>query len=284
MTPSTGSAGSIDYAARWRAIVESRREYMDRLYAALDRTTANYWQGRAGFFRPSVRRQMGPDQFLDRVLGRIQPGMTVLDVGAGGGRYAIPIAAAAKAVTAVEPAEPMVEVMREEATLAGVNNLTIVHGDWLAAEVGPADIVICSHVIYPIADVVPFLTKLREMTRGVCMLYLNVDQPPWEYTELWTQFHDEPMRPQPTYIDAYNLLHQLGVYADVEIVTFQRQSFMAAPTFEAAADRLRDTLILDTTPATTERLHDVLRRVLVQTETGWQMPPRPARAAIISWS
>ena len=284
MTASVTAVEPIDYAERWRQIVEARREHMDVLYARLGRTTASYWASRSDFFRPSARRQVGPDPFFSRMVELLTPEMTVLDVGAGGGRYAIPLAAHAREVVAVEPAEPMVQVMREEAERAGAGNLRVVQSDWQSAVVEPADVVICSHVIYPIADVEPFLTKLDEHAKQVCLLYLNAGQPPWEMQDLWLRFHDEPMRPQPTYIDAYNLLHQLGIYANVEIVSFQRRSFFREPTIEAAAERFRDTLILDTSPETTARLHSVLREVLVETEEGWQMPPRLAKAAIVWWT
>lgn len=277
------AARPIDYAVRWAAMVEARREHMDALYARVDRTTANYWATRRDFFRPSVARQLGPDPFLARVLTHITAHTTVLDVGAGGGRYAIPLAAHAGEVVAVEPAAPMVEVMREEAARAGVHNLRIVPHPWGDAEVAPADIVVCSHVIYPIADVAPFLTKLHQKARKRCYLYLNAGQPPWEDAALWLRVHDEPMRPQPTYIDAYNVLHALGILADVEIVTFSRRSFVGGATIEAAIERFRDTLILDDTPETTVRLHRVLRDVLIETPDGWALPPTETKAAIISW-
>ncbi len=273
----------IDYAERWRQIVESRREYMDGLYARVGRTTANYWASRSDFFRPSVRRQAGPDPFLTRVLDQLTPGMTVLDVGAGGGRYAIPLAAHAREVVAVEPAEPMVRVLHEEAEQAGVTNLRIVQADWLAAAVEPADVVICSHVVYPITDIVPFFRKLDEKTKKVCLLYLNAGQPPWEDPNLWRRFHDEPMRPQPTYIDAYNVLYQMGIRANVEIVAFERTGILASPTFEVAVGRVRDSLILDDSPETTSRLEAVVREVMVHDEAGWRLPTRPAQAAIVWW-
>lgn len=284
MTDDTPTVPPIDYALRWRQVVEARRVHMDALYARVGRDTSNYWAGRSEFFRPSVQRQEGPDAFLATVYDLLTPEMTVLDVGAGGGRYAIPLTAHAREVVAVEPALPMVQVMREEAERAGVANLRIVPTDWLSAEVETADVVICSHVIYPLDDVAPFLLKLNQIGRARCLLYLNAGQPPWELSELWRRFHDQPMRPQPTYIDAYNVLHQLGIYADVRMVTFMRRSYLGAPTFEAAVARFRDQLVLDDSPETTERLHTALRETLVEGPDGWSLPARAAEAAIISWT
>jgi SAM-dependent methyltransferase len=281
---SVADVAPVDYARRWHAIVERRRVAMDALYARLGRTTADYWARRSEFFRPSAHRQTGPDRFLAKVLEFVTPETVVLDVGAGGGRYAVPLAGHARAVVAVEPAAPMVRVLREEAARAGVHNLRIVESDWERAEVEPADVVICSHVIYPIADVVPFLRKLDAKMGRVCLLALHAGQPPWELDDLWRHFHAEPPRPQPTYIDAYNLLHQLGISANVEVYAYDRPGVPGGATLEEAAARFRETLILDDRPETTARLHALLRERLVRTADGWQLPPRRAQAAIIWWT
>lgn len=284
MTVSINTIEPIDYAERWRQIVEVRRVYLDNLYARLGRTTENYWASRADFFRPSLRRELGPDPFLKKVLEFVTPETTVLDVGAGAGRYAVPLAQHARKVVAVEPAPPMVQALREEVEHAGLRNLHIVVSDWENAAVDPADVVICSHVIYPISEVVPFLRKLDAKTKQVCLLHLNTGQPSWEMPELWLRFHPEPVPPQPTYIDAYNLLHQLGIYANVMIVSFVQRGPAGGMTQEEAVERFRERLVLDDSTETTERLRAALREVLVETPQGWQMPPRPVTTAIIWWT
>jgi SAM-dependent methyltransferase len=273
----------IDYAGRWREIVEERRRYIDALYARLGRTTANYWASRAQSFRPSARRDHGPDHFLSRVLQDVTGDSTVLDVGAGGGRYAVPLTRRAGRVIAVEPSPHMVQALRQEAEETGIKNLEIVESAWESAAVGPADVVICSHVVYPLPDIVPFLRKLDQHTRGTCFLYLNCGQPVWELPELWRRFHEEPVRPQPTYIDAYNLLHQMGIFANVEIVPLARRGLTPGLTFERAVEQFRERLVLDDSLETTGRLEAALRDTLVETDDGWQTPPRNAQAAIIWW-
>jgi SAM-dependent methyltransferase len=277
-------AGPIDYEARWQQIVEARREYIDGLYARLGRTTANYWASRAQLFRPSVRRDTTPDFFLNRVLRDVTPDSTVLDVGAGGGRYAIPLTKHAKQVVAVEPSQHMVGALRDEVAETGIQNLEVVESTWQNADVAPADVVICSHVLYPLPDIVPFLEKLAAKTRQYCFLQLNGGQPVWEMHDLWLRFYDEPVRPQPTYIDAFNLLHQMGIYANVEIMPHSRRGLSVGLTFDRAVEQFRERLVLDDSPETTVRLEAALREKLVETPDGWQTPDRNSRVAIVWWS
>ena len=58
--------------------------------------------------RPKTERH---DELLDFVLGRVGREDTVLDIGAGTGRWSIPIAHVAKDVTALEPSKDMLKIL-----------------------------------------------------------------------------------------------------------------------------------------------------------------------------
>ena len=119
---------------------------------------ADFWRTRASGFRADPRRE--PDAALRRVLDMAGPDTTVLDVGAGGGRLALPLALRCRHVTAVEPSPSMVEQLREGADEAGIANMSVVQANWEDAEVEPADLVICSHVVYGVVDIDHFVRKL----------------------------------------------------------------------------------------------------------------------------
>ena len=46
--------------------------------------------------------------------------------------------------------------------IAARDNMTVVASTWEDAEVAPADLVICCHVLYGVADPVPFIAKLEK--------------------------------------------------------------------------------------------------------------------------
>ena len=62
------------------------------------------------------------EEALNVLKSLVVPGETWLDIGAGGGRYALPLAAAGARVVAIEPSEGMLDVLR--AGMADYNTLT----------------------------------------------------------------------------------------------------------------------------------------------------------------
>jgi len=51
------------------------------------------------------------------------------------------------------------------ALIPALDNLTVIASSWEDAEVAPADLVVCSHVLYAVAEPVPFLEKMESCAR-----------------------------------------------------------------------------------------------------------------------
>ena len=214
------SVAPIDHIDRWRRLVIARREQHDAVCAAQGRTTDDYWARRADGFRKFARATSAAgDPFLEIVQRHMRPEDTVLDVGAGTGRHAIPMASRARSVTALDPSPAMLRFLREDAAAADLDNVTVVEGEWpeAAAQVPEVDIAISAHVLYPIEEVVSFLGALDHQARRICILHLMVWQPWFDLIGLWEAVHGEERLPQPTAIDAVNVLHQLGCHANMEV-------------------------------------------------------------------
>ena len=62
---------------------------------------------------------------------------TWLDIGAGGGRYALPLARSVREVVAVDPSAAMLEVLRDGMREHGIANVRVVEGRWPAVEISP---------------------------------------------------------------------------------------------------------------------------------------------------
>ena len=103
----------------WATLVAANREQIERLRES--KPDADFYRPRAQQFRPG--RVESSD--LEWVLEHARAGDSWLDIGAGGGRIAIPAAEQVRAVHAVEPSESMREVMTEAARAAGLENLEV---------------------------------------------------------------------------------------------------------------------------------------------------------------
>ena len=165
----------------------------------------------------------------------------MLDVGAGAGRYALPLARLARRVVAVEPSAGMREHLQARATAEGVANVEVVAADWLTAEVEPAEVVLCSHVHYAIAEIAPFLRKLDAHASRVALMTSRVGQFRGP-AELWQDLHGEARIPEPSFIELYNVLNDLDIVAEVQLIAFYAR-WAYADLDEAVAEN-RDRLLV----------------------------------------
>jgi len=84
----------IDWAEQWRSLVA------ERAAGAAGHADPSYWDRRAPTFARST--QARSDAFLDVIGDYLSPGKTLIDVGAGSGRHAVPLSERLEWVTAVE--------------------------------------------------------------------------------------------------------------------------------------------------------------------------------------
>lgn len=162
---------------RWAALINARAQQMDAAYARLGRTSADYWDRRARWFHCSTKESAAGDPFFLKVCSELTPETSVLDVGAGTGRFTLALAPLVRQVIAVEPNAAMLDYLRRDAREEGLTNITSLQTSWQDAPGElTADIVICSHVLYPIADIVPFLGRLHAAT-STCEPPLSMRSP-----------------------------------------------------------------------------------------------------------
>lgn len=273
---------AIDYVQRWRDIVERRRVQMDTAYAAARINNADYWGKRAKAYRQALHERIDEDPFLLRVLAAVTPESTALDVGAGTGRHTLALAPHVKRVVAVDPSPAMLGLLNEDVAARGLQNVEAVASGWIEAEVAPADVVLCSHVLYPIADAVPFVRKLDSAARQRVFVYLRVDPLPTDMG-LWKEFHGVALQAQPAHLDLVNLLAQIGIAADVEVV-HHRFTWTFADVDEAVAQVRNSLCLREDDAAAAAKLRTLLESRLVPWPDGRFGPNiGSARSAIISW-
>lgn len=272
----------IDYVARWAAIIERRRAQMDGAYAASRQSSADYWASRAKAYRQALHERMDEDPFFVRVRDASTRDTTIIDVGAGTGRHTLALAPHVARVTAVDPSNAMLGLLRQDAAAQGLSNIDVVEREWMDAEVAPADIVICSHVLYPIGDIVPFLRKLEASAGERVFIYLRAD-PLATDLGLWSEFYGTPLQSQPVHMDLVNVLAQIGVFADVDVV--EHRFTLTFGTLDDAVAQVRNGLCLrEDDDGATERLRGLLGERLVEWPDGRLGPEiGSTRSAIVSW-
>ena len=270
----------IDFMERWRHIVEERRRQTDAAYARLGRTTADYWARRARGFA-AFSREARPDPFLEKVLAYVDGRSTVLDVGAGAGRHSVPLARVVRRVFAVELSPAMASHLREWAQEGGLGNIEVIEGAWPDVDAPTCDVVICAHVLYPVAEIEPFLRKLHGSARRRCFLWLHAEQIALDSLGFWERFYGEPRARQPTFRDLLPVLWQMGLWPNLEMSEVPESWSWGS--MDEAARAFREHLAIPEDEATEARLRQELAAVLVEREGRLCLPKTTYRSAIVWW-
>ena len=173
----------------WGEMVRVEHEQSDRMRGV---RPTDHWTESAPQFKADPHR--AGDALVEELRSRLRPGETLLDVGAGGGRLALPLALTCRTVTAVEPSPSMCSVLRETALEYNIANVSMIETGWLEASVEPADVVLCSHVVYVIEDIESFVRKMDSHARRLVLAVLFQSPPQSQIYSLWEQVHGEKRR------------------------------------------------------------------------------------------
>lgn len=140
---------------------------------------------------------------------------TVLDVGCGGGRAAMALVPPAVHVIGVDENPAMLAEFVRAAATTGAQSSTI-EGRWpdVAAETPVADVVVCHHVAYNIADIEPFLLALTAHARLAVVLVLPPRHPQTAFNDAWRHFWRIERPTGPTADDLAEVLSGLGLEAE----------------------------------------------------------------------
>ncbi len=231
----------------WHEIVEARRVQMDAAYAALRRSSSDFWTRRAGSFRRYAGVATDDHRLVSRVQALLPQNGSVLDVGAGTGRYALALARTARRVVALEPSHEMADILRDDAHSHEFENVEVVEAGWpdASASTEAADVVLCANVLYPHAGIEAWIRSLEQKAVVAVVVEMMVDwaEPP-VLLNLWQRFHGASRVLQPDYFDLYAVLHEMGVRANVEIYPAGTSRFWHFDTMDAAVDAVREHVLL----------------------------------------
>lgn len=249
--------------------------------AATRRTREELWTPRtvAWYVRANAR-----SDYAERVLGAagelVADCRTALDVGAGFGALALPLAARLEHVTALEPSPAMAEGLRREAARLGRRNVTVIEAAWGKVELPPHDLVICAHVGPLLRPGSAFLAEVGgQARRGVVLI---VDAPGREdkffFSELYPRLLGRPYDHRCTGEETVAALHALGVAP--RVATVEYSSDQPLDSLEEACDFWMTYMKLagDEPRAV---LRDFLATRLVSEGEGWVAPFR--KRCLVAW-
>ncbi|KQC05173.1 MAG: hypothetical protein APR53_08225 [Methanoculleus sp. SDB] len=219
----------------WNRIWQIRKEMSHRSRKGID--ASRHWERRKQAERYAHDVDRGYRTRIEETLSLLPaaPGVRVLDIGAGPGTLAIPLALRGAEVTAVEPAEGMAAILQKKAREAGISSLAIVRKRW--EDVDPAtdldpdyDLVVASFSL-SMDDIRAAVEKMNAVASGGVYLFWFADEPLWErmYGELWELLHGEPFCSGPKSDCLINVLYQMGIRPHVLMAPLDKEYRFSDP-------------------------------------------------------
>jgi CTP:molybdopterin cytidylyltransferase MocA/SAM-dependent methyltransferase len=211
----------------WAARVTANREQVDRFREVPDGT--DFYAPVTGLFRADPRRTDDPS--LDILRGLLRPGEAWLDIGAGAGRYALPLAADLAAsggrVIALDPSNGMLGALRELATTFEIANVEVVEGRWPPDDPARfvADVALIAHVSYDIEAIGPFVRAMEAAASRLCVAVLMERQPSSIADVCWPPVHGEARVALPALPEFVELLRAMGRAPSVERLSREPRRF-----------------------------------------------------------
>jgi SAM-dependent methyltransferase len=236
---------------------------------------------RAGWFSQAIEVSNFPARTLEVLRPVLADCRSVLDVGAGVGALAIPLAKSVERVTALEPSAPMLEELRANIARHGADNVACIAASWGQVEIPPHDLILVANVAPVFDDLLGFVAAATPLARRAVALVQNVGPgtEKFYFGELYPLLFGREYPPRADYLRSVTLLHSIGVYAEVRIIGYDfDQPF---EDLQEAVDFWKEQMRLED-PEQEEKLARFLRAKLRRVGSRLTAP-LPKQSAVLWW-
>ena len=211
--------GKINWSQAWK---EGRAD------GASLRQDQQSWDERA----PSFAKAASETQYAEKLINIMKPQAhwQVLDMACGGGTLAVPLAKQVNTITAVDFSYPMLAILQGRCREKGISNIRNIQGrwddDWEALGIGQHDVAIASRCLGA-DDLRDSILKLDGIARERVYIVTTVGDGPYDRRIFEAIGRSLPRRPD--YIYPYNLLYQMGIFAEITFINTPMNKTFSQP-------------------------------------------------------
>ena len=282
MDPAAGQ-GADGLMAAWAARVRANRDQAERVREAPDGVDS--YAPVSALFVADPRRSDDPT--LDLLCDIARADETWLDIGAGAGRFALPLALRVGEVIALDPSAGMLDALRDGVERHEIRNIRPIHARWPmdpeAGAVPRADVALIAHLGYDVEAIGAFLDAMEAAAGRLCVAVLAEQGPSVLASPFWPLVHGEPRAELPALGEFLTILRVRG---RDPLVTFERRQPRVFASRSAILAWLRNQLFVVAGSAADGRLVAELGRRKVTAEDGSVrlVPEIESRVGVATWA
>ena len=269
-----------DAVDRWHSQV---RRHHSQSIAAQQNFDPNqdFWEGMAQNFKDDPFRKGDP--VIDRLEQEFAECRTLVDIGGGAGRLALPLSLSREAVTVVDSSKSMLLELQDSCEEAKIENVSSVFGLWEDAVIDIHEGALCSHVTYGIENIGKFLENVNRYASKRVVIIAFMKSPQAHLESLWREVHEEERVHLPGVPELMDVLWQLGIAPELNIIEHLGPHIYGSG--KDAISDLRRRLYVNQGTRKDEILTRVLKSDLKPTEQGMELANSDGRiSCLISWN
>lgn len=243
--------------------------------------SAEAWDERVESFSAHAIDSAYAANFLNFLQPR--PQWTVFDMGCGSGTLALPLAAQVKAVTAADFSPKMLAALQNYAADRKLTNIRTLQlswtDDWSMVPEKSHDVAIASRSLL-VGDFKDAIEKLTRVASQYVYLALLVDS--GREHDLVYQALGRRLKKPLDYCCCYNILYQMGIRANISILT--EEAVKGYATRAEALDALAGKYAKELDAGEMAALEAYVNAKLTHSAAGWHRENQmPYRCAVIWW-
>ncbi|MEC7733706.1 MAG: hypothetical protein VX981_03955 [Chloroflexota bacterium] len=269
-----------DAVDRWHCQV---RRHHSQSIAAQQNFDPNqdFWEGMAQNFKDDPFRKGDP--VIDMLEQEFAECRTLVDIGGGAGRLALPLSLSREAVTVVDSSKSMLLELQDSCEEAKIENVSSVFGLWEDAVIDIHEGALCSHVTYGIESIGKFLENVNHYASKRVVIIAFMKSPQAHLESLWREVHEEERVHLPGVPELMDVLWQLGIAPELNIIEHLGPHIYGSE--KDAISDLRRRLYVNQGTRKDEILTRVLKSDLKPTEQGMELANSDGRiSCLISWN
>jgi SAM-dependent methyltransferase len=263
--------------AAWRDRVTADKEQVERSREEPD--PIDFYAPVRDRFRMDPRRT--DDLTVNALLALAHADDAWLDVGAGGGRYALPLALSVARVIAVDPSPSMLEALSADASAEGISNVESIESRWPMAQPPSGDVALMAHVGYDIAEIGPFVDQLESQSTRLCVAVMGASAMQTTGALFWRGVHGEDRVRLPALPEFVTLLLARERLPEITLVDRTPPTFAS---FDEAVTMARRQLWVRAGSAKDQKLTELARDAVTERDGRFAFEWTPTKIGIVSWS
>ncbi len=220
MKDNISPGGILNPGRLWRAQIQA----WEKTPGQSCRETGSRKKTASGYVEKNSLRHAGRVQSMLEGLD-LKPHYRILDIGAGAGTLAIPMAGKVRQVTAVDPSTTMCSVLTDYVTARGIINISCIQRAWEDPDImdhlePPYDVVVAS-LSLGMPDIKDAIEKMETVACGDIVLYWHVGTPGWEKMPraLWPALFKTSYHGGPKSDLLFLVLYEMGISPRLDVLT-----------------------------------------------------------------